>query len=88
LLQTTLPSGANISVLVKVYDRFDGVNSCTIRRINVTACTASVLLSLVRKTSILSQSGRLLNNTQFYQALAITAGEGGLLPSPCMCFQS
>jgi hypothetical protein len=76
-VQTPLPSGANLSILARVYDRFDGVNKYAVRRVNVTACSSSVLLSLLGGALRSLQSGSSLNNTQFYRALIIASGEGG-----------
>lgn len=77
-VQTPLPSGANLSILARVYDRFDGVNKYAVRRVNVTTCSSSVLLSLLGGALGSLQSGRSLNDTQFYRALIIASGEGPL----------
>jgi hypothetical protein len=75
-VQTPLPSGTNLSILARVYDRFDGVNQYAVRRINVTTCSSRVLLSLLRGALTTLQSGSSLNDTQFYRALIIASGEG------------
>jgi hypothetical protein len=74
-MQTPLPSGANLSILARVYDRFDGANPYAIHRVNVSACSPAVLLSLLGEALTRLTLGGSFNDTQFYTALMIASGE-------------
>jgi hypothetical protein len=76
LQQTQLPSGPNVTVVTTIANQYGAASQYANPSINVTASNPSEQTLLVYETynSVLNISS--VNETTYYYALLVTAGEG------------
>lgn len=75
ILQTQLPSGANVTVVTTIADRYGAPSVYGVRSINVTAPSPSERAPLAYQTYRRVVNATSINGTAFHRALLVAAGQ-------------
>jgi hypothetical protein len=75
ILQTQLPSGANVTVVTTIADRYGAPSLYAVRSINVTAPSPSDRAPLAYQTYRSVINATSINGTAFHRALLVAAGQ-------------